>query len=330
VKKPWFRKASRTWYVELPGGRQIALGTDERYPKDKPPPRGRIKDPPEHIKKRYHEVCRSDRQVKDRTIGDVFDEYLASMDEYDKGTRKVSRLHLKWFREHVGDGLKVSELEPLHVTSHLRRHPNWAKTTRRVAIAKIKAALNYGVREGWIAKNPISSMKKPPSARREAIITPQERDMLEAAAVPEFRDFLVALRESGCRPGELAETTVDKLDLKAGTVKVKNKTAASTGSKWRTVYLSSKLIELLARLNRREGHLFLNCEGNPWRVETLTTRMRKLRKRLGLGDHCILYSYRHEFASGVRICSKINVPISCTISGAVLSCNSNRRGTCPS
>ncbi len=30
MKKPWLRKSNRQWYVELPDGRQLALGDDDR------------------------------------------------------------------------------------------------------------------------------------------------------------------------------------------------------------------------------------------------------------------------------------------------------------
>lgn len=298
MKKPWLKRSTLTWYWTAPNGKQVPLGKDPRYSREKPPPKG-LKDPPEAVRRKYHRLAQLDAVPEDRTIGFVCDQYLRSMGEYAKGTRKVTRLHLKWFLADVGENLRASKLKPHHVTAHLELHPKWSKGMRRAAIAKIKAALNHGVKEGWIEANPLAAMKKPASSRRTAIITPEEQRLLEAAAVPEFRNVLIALRESGCRPNEIANATIDRLDLEAGTLAVKNKTAGATGHLWRTVYLSPTLLELCRRLkgDRDEGHLFLNCEGKPWTSNTLTTRMWKLRKKLALGEHCILYAYRHKFAS---------------------------------
>jgi site-specific recombinase XerD len=98
--------------------------------------------------------------------------------------------------------------------------------------------------------------------------------MLEASD-KYFRPFLQALRETGTRPGEVANVTAADVDLE------------------RMEHWS-------------EGPLFRNKHGQPWTVNAVQLRMQRLRKELNLPSNIVAYAYRHTYttnglANGVSV-----------------------------
>jgi integrase len=97
------------------------------------------------------------------------------------------------------------------------------------------------------------------------------------AAVPlddPFRDLLTALRETGCRTCEVYGLTADRVDLAAGTWRVRDKVARTTGEPFRTVYLSGPALRLSRRIlsRRKSGHVFVNQNGKPWTRNSVALR----------------------------------------------------------
>jgi integrase len=160
-------------------------------------------------------------------------------------TRASAREHLDWFKGHIGS-LRVSELRVHHVNDFLKTR-EWSDSMKATAINRITSALNHAVAEGHIEDHKVKFVrgKKPKYARRETIPTDGEQRKLEDAAHPELRQILTALRESGCRPGELCAVTIDKVDLKERVMTVPNKTAKTTGKKERDVYMWEALAGLI-------------------------------------------------------------------------------------
>lgn len=75
--------------------------------------------------------------------------------------------------------------------------------------------------------------------------------MFAAVKDQPFRDFLFALRESGCRPGEVRKVTAANVDLDLGIWVIEHhKTRKKTGVP-RIVYLTPGMVELCRRLVER-------------------------------------------------------------------------------
>jgi hypothetical protein len=53
MRRPFFRKSTLSWFVELDNGKQVSRGKDDRF---KSPPKERPKEPPPAIQKKYLEV----------------------------------------------------------------------------------------------------------------------------------------------------------------------------------------------------------------------------------------------------------------------------------
>lgn len=220
--------------------------------------------------------------------------------------KKSARWHFKEFCDHqpkdsakpVGK-MRVQNVKPYMLTEYLATKPHWKPNTVRYAITRILAALNYCEREGYITANPLKGYKRPTVERRENIVTDEELDKLIAASMPEFRDLLICMRELGTRPKELFTATIERFDEAKGILMVGNKLARVTGEKQRPVFLTQKATEIIkGRIgNRTEGAIFLNKRGNPWDRHTGQQYVKRLRTRLGLGNHISLYGLRHLFIS---------------------------------
>jgi integrase len=302
MRRPYWRQQSGTWVVKLPGGKFRTLGKD---------PHGATrKHPPREIEEAWHALGRqADPRPKDMLFSEVADHYLAYLTT--PKTQQVAREHLDWFRSFIGKR-KVSELRVHHVNDYLKTK-KWSDSMKATAIGRITSALNHAVAEGHIEDHKVKFArgKKPKYARRETIPTEGQHRKLEEAAHHELRSILAALRESGCRPGELCAVTIDRVNLKERVMAVPNKTSKATGKKERDVYLSSSLVELIRSAigGRTEGAVFLNSKGRPWRPDIIGGAVRRVRIRLGLPDSVVAYSIRHSYISGAVNDTDANVAL---------------------
>jgi integrase len=215
----------------------------------------------------------------------------------------------QWYRDFLQDfcahcgKMPVTDLKPFHVTRWLDRHAGW-RSARRCAVVAVKRALNWAADEGLIEANPVKKLRKPPAAARSRLLTAGERRQI-ADAYPEgdpFRDFLVALQETGARPGEVAAVTSAHVDLAAGTwTFAKHKTAKRTKVPLpRVVILTPAMIDLTRRLLGQVPPgtpLFRNKKGKPWDRNAIRCRFRRIRAKLGLGGDLVAYLYRHSFVT---------------------------------
>jgi integrase len=237
--------------------------------------------------------------VAEVKVAFVCDQYLEHSKLHHKpGTYELSRLRLQDFCDRVG-GLTISALKPFHVNRWLESH-KWGQSTTSGAIAVLKAAINRAVAEGFISENPLRSLKKPAIKQREAIVTAEQfKMMLDVTPDQEFRDVLVALYESGARPGEVMGITAQDVNFDGGIWVIKeHKTLAKSGRP-RVIPLSSTLITLSRRLVALHptGLLFRNTDGGAWNRNAIRCRFRHFREKHGLDPAVVAYSLRHTFAT---------------------------------
>lgn len=279
MRKPWFRDFNKCWYVTI-NRRKINLGKDKKA-----------------AFRRWHEMEEAGLEGFDLPLEEAVQLYLDSLSGCSAETRDVAKRHLDDFSEHVGK-LKCSRLRAHHWTSFLRTKA-WAPSTARTALNKINACLNHAVEQGKLDAHKFKVPKKeiPRFERRKVVVTAEEQVRMEAAAPPAFRDFLIGLRLSGCRPGEIASARIE--NVKDGMLFVRNKTAHSTGEAYRPVYLTAELSELIRQLSegRTEGLIWRNAEKGQWKRMALVPAMRRLRVKLKLRKGITLYTYRSRFVT---------------------------------
>lgn len=208
--------------------------------------------------------------------------------------------YLEPAREKLGK-IAIEALKPGDVQAWLDGHEGWGPTTRYNALTALKRAFNWAVDHEDIKRSPLERMKRPTPSRRTAVMSPDQIDRLmsEVREGDPFRDFLLALRETGCRPGELQSLTADRIDLASGVWRVTNKTRWATGEPVRTVYLSPRALAISHRLAKLHptGPVFRNTRGRAWTRNAVALRMGRLGDKLGFGSEAVAYSFRHAFAT---------------------------------
>lgn len=293
--KPWYWSERAGWYVTIGGKRRkLAEG-----PKAKTKPAA---------DREFHMLMLAEGKVEtDRSrmkVKDLLDLYLLAVEgQVKRGEKSASTS--RYYTQHIVSAVvavgskRVTEVFPRDFLDWAERD-EWNQSTQHQALAVIKAAFGWGLKVGHLTSNPLAGMKLPAMKRREAIPTAhQVQKMMAKAWGQPFRDFLVALRESGCRPGEVVSLTADRVDLGRGVWWVKNKTRGKTGEEYRPVYLTPVLAEMTARLVKKhpEGLIFRNSRGGTWTAKSLADRFSRLRRRGDLGRECIAYSFRHLFVT---------------------------------
>ena len=197
------------------------------------------------------------------TVCDLFLDF--SQNHHEPATYRGYKDFLQNFCEMFGT-LLGRDLKPLHVTRWLDAHPGW-KGSRRNAVIAIKRAFNWADAEGLLQPNPIKAAKKPPQRHRDRILTPEERqEILTAIRDQPFREFVLAMMETGARPGEVRKVTAAQVNLDLGVwIFKEHKTAKRTG-KQRIIYLNAAMIELTRNLVEKypEGPLFPRPHGTSW------------------------------------------------------------------
>jgi integrase len=195
--------------------------------------------------------------------------------------------------------VRLTRLKKKHVTAWLK-HKGYNPTSANRALGALKRAFNWAVEEEHIPKNPVAHVRKPKSLVRDRTLTPEERQLILAAARgPAFRMFVRGLTLTGCRPGEVAKVTAADVDLDRGLwVLQQHKTVKKTG-KPRVVHLSPEAVELTRELMARhpEGPLFRNSQGKPWTVNAVRIRFRNLREKHPELKGIVAYTYRSSFAT---------------------------------
>jgi integrase len=289
--QPFFRRFDGWWYVQI-GKAQIKLA------------RGR--DSEDAAWRAYYRVMAQRgpaapaAPLKAPTVAAVCNLFLDfSLKAHKPRTYEFYRAFLEDFCGYAGK-LRLPELDSSHVASWLDRHPDW-KGARRGATIAVKRAFHWAFAEGKIEANPLRTVKAPPARARERFLTREERQRI-FDSYPEgdcFRDFLFALEQTGCRPGEASLVAAEHVDLRNGLwVLDEHKTERATGRP-RVVILTPEMLALTRRLveKRPSGPLFRNEDGRPWTRNAIRCRFRRARKKLNLGGDLVAYLYRHAVAT---------------------------------
>lgn len=303
--KPWFREQTRSWYVKI-NGVQHPLGRHTGPDVPKKDDRGDW-HPPKEVEKAWHRLMSGEGlevPSKDLTLPGLVAEFLAD------AALTCTPETVQWYGAFLNDfadrfpKLKPQDVAETHVRRWLaaeRRRP-WGPTTHRAAITVLKRLLNWAVKNHRksVLVNPIASMERPAAARRERVLAVGEWAEILSWYPPgdPFRDFLVAIRESGVRPGEVMKVTAADVNFELGVWVIQGKTTKRTG-KARVVYMTETLRELTVRLValHPEGPLFRNEDGNPWNRQAVRDRFRRKQKSKGLDPKVVAYTFRHTWAT---------------------------------
>lgn len=194
-------------------------------------------------------------------------------------------------------------IERLQITTVKPWGPNQQATFAKI----LRTCFNWGVKREHISRSPFQYLSRSFVVTRQTLVTDKTLNAILKAADAPFRDLLVALRHTGCRPSEIASVTAEDVDTSLWCwILAEHKTDA--GGQPRTVWLDPTMVKLTTRLvaEHPEGLLFRNARGRAWRKDAIVVRFQRLRKKLKLPAGTIAYALRHTFitdalANGVPI-----------------------------
>jgi integrase len=203
--------------------------------------------------------------------------------------------HLQSFCDHCGSS-KADEITPGEVARWLAGKP-WGKSTRHGAIAAVKRAYRWGVRNHLLTTDPLANLERPGVESRQGLMTADQFRAIMGESDEAFRSLLTILHETGMRPSEAYRLTARDVDWKRNHVIFqKHKTSGKAGRP-RVIYLTPVAMELLGRLAAKntDGPILRNTAGSPWTRWVVAHRFGRLRARLRLGREVTADGFRHLF-----------------------------------
>jgi integrase len=289
LPKPWFRKDKKAWYLQVSRYQQKRLGktkaeTDLAYRQWLIEQGGTL--PAD--------------QFKRLTVAEIAQEFLDdSKANNDPRTYDFYRYFVVRFVTRFGAALAAT-FPPLSFQKWLNEHEGW-KGSRRNAIVAIRRLFNWAVKRKLIPENPILCVEKPPKRSRNRIMSPSERDSVYLAIRDEqFRAFVFAMLETGCRPSEVANVTARHVSQDLTMWILEEHKTDRTGQA-RIVYLTPAMQELTRRLVALypSGPLFRSTRKfdgtrKPWTRNGIRCRFKRLRQKFKTDRSKLPDERRHE------------------------------------
>ena len=316
--KVWHRGDVGWWMVTM-GGEKIRLiqGSKDQHHR--------------HLaEEKFIELRRMRREapqsVSARTA-DVIEAFLAwSRQNLSEDTHRVNKYYCQLFAEHCGQ-VPARDLKPFHITAWISemmspervakekarrkqeiaegliearkqgRQPKvWGVSTAHNARVVAFRVFSWAKDEGLLPENPLAGMKRPKPPPRQRAMSDDEFHKLHDQAGGPFRDFLLALRETGARPKEVRDLLWTQVHDERW-ILTKHKTSRKA-QKVRVIILTDVMRQMMDRL-RGNGHthVFLNTEGIPWTMNAVRLQMSRLRRKLGLPEDLCAYLARHGFGT---------------------------------
>lgn len=299
--KPWFHSRSGFWCTTHEGQRKY-LDRDFQTASLKL----------RQLRTRQREVAENSSDWLDASFAALADEYLSDVQARRSAVTYTScRYRLRRALEIVGTELRVGQFKKLHLArieqAMLKIPDQFSPTTIRDTLAAVQGVFSWAVKNDLIITSPVTGFVKPAARSRNRIIQPDEFQALLRASDPRFRQVLLALRLTGCRPGEIRSLIWAWVDLNGGFwVLPKHKTVTRQRQpRPRIIPLPPAVFNLCRWLSRRPhaeaDHVFLNQHAKPYSKDTFVRKMQRVRVRAGVeavaGENLVLYSARHSFCT---------------------------------
>ena len=297
--KPWFHGASGWWCATI-GGRRKKLDKDLKVACRK------LKS----LRRKAKHPQLANRDWLDAPFSELADEFLDDVKARRAATtyRSFRYKTLRALRI-LGTTLRVGEMRKLHLSKleQAMVKEEYSPTTTRDTIAMVQQILNWAVDLELLDSSPVPKYKKPAAHSRSRVITPEEFKAIFRKADRHFRRFLIALRLTGCRPGELRKLIWAWVDLERGLwIIPEHKTITRMKTpRPRIIPLPRAVLMVCQWLARKphkpEDHVYLNKLGIPYTMDCVVRKMARLRERAGIeakgGEQIVLYSNRHTYGT---------------------------------
>ena len=295
--RPWYWKVRDAWYVTV-NGKRLRLASGKANKKA--------------AEAKFHalmlELGANPAPDSDRpTVVSIIEAFLGHAERhYDARSLAERRSILQRFAEAHGFR-PVVDCKPFHLTSWLDANPQWKSDwTINHVVATVKRPFDWAAQQGLVPANPFHHVNHRPGTPRRAVTDAEFQALLRGAPGlrgRRFRQALIFLRYTGCRPGEMAKLKWSDIDLDGGAIVLNEHKTARKVRKPRIVPLVPVVVKLLIHLRKRSQgeHVFLNERGNPWNRCSLSLRIQRCRRRQGIPDDAKLYGVRHQFGTAAIV-----------------------------
>jgi integrase len=189
----------------------------------------------------------------DATLGQVVAAYLqeakAELDErtYAYRSHYLGRLVGELGSRPVSSLTRADVKRWLRAQAYLR-----SPQTRETVLVGLHRALNWGVENRLVRENPIRGLRLREVKRHGRELKPEEWRAILRETDPAFRRFLLMMRLTGARPGELRKLRWEDVDLARGiAILPEHKSARKTG-KPRVIVFPPPAVKLLLWLKARQ------------------------------------------------------------------------------
>ena len=230
------------------------------------------------------------------SVAEFFEEYLATV-AVSAQTRDNYQLTLNRFTDLFGP-LGLVQITPHHVREFMGSLNHLAPATQLRSLRELAIAFNYGVKAGYLSKNPCALVKGPRLAKNPPrILTKlQVRQLLKSVRDTRYHAVLATAVYAGLRRGELVWLEWEDVDLSRGNIHVRNKTAHSLKDyEARTVPIPRALVDVLKKLPRETAWVFPSPAGMRWDAVNLSHRLVPYFEKLQVKGK--LHLLRHTYAS---------------------------------
>jgi len=299
-QKPWLHAPKGYWCATV-AGRRVYLDRDYQVAVRK-------------LRQLRTEQKRNSGVVRnwlDATFAELADEFLSDLKARRKATTYDQARHalLRALRV-LGSRIRVVEVRRIHLAKiEQALAGKKSPTTIRDTIAKVQQVFSWAVEHELLESSPLVGYRKPAKRSRTRVITPDEFQLLLRACPrnPAFRRVLIALRLTGCRPGELRSLTWEMVDLDQRMWIIPEHKTITTQKqpRPRIIPLPTAVLKLCRQLNLRphktEDFVFVNSLGKQYSKDGLVRLMARVRTRAKIeskgGEQLVLYSNRHTYGT---------------------------------
>jgi integrase len=318
---PWYRHQTGWWMSQI-AGEQVKFVEGKNTDKDRRRARQKLDE------LLLLRAANPEPDSHRHTVASVIELYLRHHEKkLDARTFADRRRYLQLFAEEYGwRQVNDKDCLPYHLEEWLLNHPEWASDwTKNQVVKLVHAAFNWAARGRIIPGNPFRGFSHPAGEPRRPLTDKEFQALLRAtstwvkrarkkkvypsdrkrrqrpSAGARFRQFLIYLRFTGCRPKEAYRLRWDDIDLENAVIVLRRHKTSKKTKKPRIIPLHPVVLKLLIQIRKRNEHpelVFLTHRRTPWNRSNLSLRVRRLRAIASVPDDAKLYGTRHAF--GVR------------------------------
>src|SRR5262245_3083064 len=166
-------------------------------------------------------------------------------------------------------------------------------------LALLKHLFSYAMRECWLERNPVSLVKfDKENNARDRVLSPEEFERLQRHSSPHLQAINLMAYQTGMRRGEILNLTWDRVDLKAGLIRLKAEDTKTDEARFvpLTADLTAQVKELYKIRYLHEPHVFLVNGKSVSSVKTAFNAACRRAKIEGFRFH----DFRHTAVTNMR------------------------------